>query len=109
MEPFPYSCEIVRRTAGTALDEYGNAISTLGTINASCDLQQVGRTEPGGSGEISITTWSLFLPVDAELDTGDMIRVNGKTYELTGDPWVADTMSDRVNHVEATVVRQGQG
>jgi hypothetical protein len=109
MIEFPYGCQILRRTAGTIDDGYGNLLPTTGTVDTFCDLQQVGRDEPITQGENSITTWSLYMPVDTALDTTDAVVVGGKTYELTGDPWVADTGSNAVNHIEATVVRQGQG
>lgn len=107
MELFPFSCEIIRATAGTAIDEYGDAVSTYGTVQTVCDLQQGGSDEPADAGEASFTTWNLFLPVDAELDTGDAIRVNGNVYQLVGDPWTLDTGSDNVNHVEARVALEG--
>lgn len=109
MKQFPYACSIVRRTAGTILDDYGNAIPTLGTVDTFCDLQQVRRDEPELAGESSITTWNLYMGAGEALDTSDVVSVDGAMYELVGDPWVADTGSQAVNHLEATVVRQGGG
>ncbi len=104
---FPYGCDIITRTAGTIDDGYGNLREVEGTVTTVCDLQQVAREEPGLAGELSKTTWNLFLPVTAGtiLDTADAVVVKGDEYEMVGDPWLADTGSTRVNHVEATVVR----
>lgn len=109
MLEFPYPCQIISRstTGGTIDDGYGNLTPTLGTIDSFCDLQQTSRTEPPLSGETSITTWNIYLPVDTVIDTGDAVVVNNKVYELIGDPWNADSGSNMVNHVEATATLQG--
>lgn len=105
-KPFPYPCEVLTRMAGTIDDGFGNLIPVQGTVDSFCDLQQSRREEPGLGGEASRTTWDLFMPVGMGtiLDTADAVRVNGQVYEMVGDPWMADTGSTRVNHVEATVV-----
>lgn len=108
MRTFPYDCQILTRTGGTIEDDYGNVQSVQGTIDTTCDLQQVRTTEPEQAGETSVSTWDLLLPHGTSLDTSDAVVVNGKTYELVGSPWFADTGSTRVNHVEATVVRAGE-
>lgn len=111
---FKRDCTIIRRTAGTVLDDYGNAVAGTVHVEAKCELQQIRRDEPERAGETSVATWDLFLPmrmtgggppVDIELDTSDVVVIDGDTYELTGAPWFADTGSTAVHHIECTVIR----
>jgi hypothetical protein len=68
-----------------------------------CEIQQTKRDEPGDAGELSVTTWTAFLPHGTEIDTGDTLTVGDVEYEVIGDPWPATTGSPDMWHVEATL------
>jgi hypothetical protein len=104
---FSRDCTIIRRTAGTALDQYGNALAGTVHVQTKCELQQIRRDEPEAQGEFSITTWNLYLPIGGTIDTSDVVVIDGATYELVGDPWYANTGTTQVHHVEATVTKAG--
>lgn len=95
---------ILSRTAGTATDAYGNAVSTVGTVAVDCEIQQKSREEPGEEGEFSVTEWIGFFPSGTSLDTGDQVVVASLgTFEVVGDPWDANSGSSAVHHLEATL------
>lgn len=95
---------ILRRSADGGEDEFGNPTQGVEEVEISCALQAAGRsraTEKDEYGEISDTTWKLFLPIGADIDSGDAVVVKGRKYELVGDPWNAEEGSSRMWHVEA--------
>jgi hypothetical protein len=94
---------ILTRTAGTAVDAYGNAVATEGTTSVMCNIQQVSRSEPGTEGEMSVTEWKGFFPTGTSLDTSDVVVVGDATYEVIGDPWDATMGSAAVHHLECTL------
>lgn len=100
------TCSILRRTAGTTLDTYGEATqgtTTFGTI--ACDVQQVRTSEPGEAGEFSVSEWWGFFPSGTGLDTGDaVVHPTKGTFEVTGEPYDAD-QSQSVGHMQATLKR----
>lgn len=99
-------CTILSRTDGGGQDDYGNETDTTTEVETVCELQQTRRDEPDAQGELSDTTWQLFLPASTEISTGDSVMVDGVVYELVGAPWPARNPRTRtVSHVEATVRR----
>lgn len=95
---------ILSRTAGTAMDVYGNIAQTSGTTAVDCEIQQIRRSEPGEAGEFSVTEWVGFFPTGTALDTGDQVVVASMgTFEVVGDPWDANSGSSAVHHLEATL------
>ena len=98
-------CSLIRRSPSGDLDRFGNPKHTELSVGTVCELQQRQRTEPGDQGELSDTTWTLFLPAGTNVNTGDTIVVD-REYELIGDPWdVWDPGTQAVSHIEATVRR----
>lgn len=97
-------CVLLRREV-TGEDDYGNPEFSDVEVETVCSFQQRRRDEPDGEGETSVTEWNLFLPHGTEINTGDAVRVKGRVYELTGDPWDADEGSRSLWHVAATVKR----
>lgn len=96
---------ILRRSGGTD-DGYGNLVPGEDDVGTVGELQQVRREEAGGAGELSDTEWLLILPPDAEINTGDAISIEGRHYELIGDPWVArNPRTQAISHVECTLRR----
>lgn len=98
---------ITHRLPSTSLDAYGGEIPDEQLIETVGQLQQKARTEPPTEGELSVTDWTLFLPVDTLLRTGDTITMldEGQDYEVIGDPENMRMGSPAVHHVEATVRR----
>lgn len=98
-------CTLLLRQEGGE-DALGNPV--LGEpveVETTCAFQQRDREEPAGEGETSVAEWNLFLPYGTEINTGDAVRVKGRTYELVGDPWEAEEGSRSLWHVAATVKR----
>lgn len=92
---------ILGRSAGSD-DGYGNLVPTITEVETVGELQQVRREE----GEVSDTHWLLILPADSEIDTGDAVSIEGRTYELIGDPWFArNPRTQLLSHVECTLRR----
>lgn len=102
-------CTIVRRSASSATDEYGNEIPDETEISTVCELQQerhLSDAEPANQGELSDTKWLLVLTTGTVIRTGDVVIVNGERYEMFGDPWHArNPRTGAESHVEATVRR----
>jgi hypothetical protein len=98
---------ITRRLSSTTADDYGNEIPDEQFVETLGCLQQKARTEPAAEGELSITDWILFLPVDTVLRTGDLVTMldTETDYEVIGDPENMTMGSPAVHHVEATVRR----
>lgn len=99
-------CTLVHRADSGTQDDYGNETVAESTRSTVCSIQQTRRSEPGDQGEVSDTTWMVFLLPDESLHTGDQVIVSTETYEVTGDPWRAfNPRTGSVSHVEATVRR----
>lgn len=100
------SCTILRRSVSAGRDEYGSEIPSVSEDQTVCELQQEARSEQGDKGELSDTAWVLFLPPGTEVNTGDAVIVEGRTYELIGDPWpVRNPRTREPHHIECTVRR----
>jgi hypothetical protein len=95
------SCQIVRRSPGSS-DRYGNDIPTESLASATCEIQQMDRSEME-EGSVTETLWKVFLPVNTDIQAEDALIVGGVEYEMVGDPWNANSGSSAVHHVEATV------
>ncbi len=96
---------IIRRTATGEKDRHGDDLFETVEVEVRCALQQRRATETEDGGEISDTTWVLFLPIGTLIDTGDAIEVEGRRYEVTGEPWEAREGSRSMWHIEAEVQR----
>jgi hypothetical protein len=96
-------CTILRRSSGGEVDDYGDPVVSETESETVCELQQLSRAEPAAEGELGVSTWVVFFPVNTEVDTSDAVVVEGQgTFELVGDPWNANQGSAAVNHVAAT-------
>lgn len=99
-------CLLVQRSASGDLDRFGNPKRDETTVATVCELQQQRRTEAGDAGELSDTTWALFLPAGTDVTTADTVIVDGQEYELVGEPWDARNPRTQVmSHIEATCRR----
>ncbi|MES2867614.1 MAG: hypothetical protein V4703_12800 [Actinomycetota bacterium] len=99
-------CTLIQRIASGSTDRFGNPLRTDTPITTVCELQQTRRDEPSAAGELSITTWAVFLPAGTDINTGDVLIVEGREYEIVGDPWEArNPRTGLMSHVEATCKR----
>lgn len=99
-------CTIISREAVGDIDDYGNEVPEESSVDTVCELQQIQRDEPAGEGEFSDTRWVAIFPAGTELKTSDAVLIDGKTYELEGDPWaVRNPRLGTESHVEATLCR----
>lgn len=103
------TCTIKRRTAAGTIDAAGDAVVTTVDTSAVCELQQLPRRadgEPVTQAEMSDSQWLLVLPAGTAIDTGDGVVVDGKAYEMFGEPWhVRHPRTGVESHVECTLHR----
>jgi hypothetical protein len=97
-------CTILRREEGEE-EEFGKPAGPPEEVKSRCALQQRRRSEHDEGGELSDTLWDLLLPSGTTIGTGDSVRVEGREYELVGEPWDAQEGSRSLWHVAATVRR----
>lgn len=99
------SCTLLRRSEGDA-DDYGNEVATDTPVSTVCEIQQRQRDEDDQMGELSDTLWTVFFLPTETVDTGDGLVVDGETYEMVGEPWVArNPMTQTNSHIEAVMRR----
>lgn len=99
-------CTILRRTTNAEKTPYGRQRKTDTLTETVCELQQTQSTELADGGEVADTTFLLVLPAATDIRTGDALVVDGHTYELTGEPWVARNPRTQIDsHIQATVRR----
>jgi len=104
-----HPCTIVRRSQAEDADDFsGPTEDDPPTVETVCALQQRARTEPDGQGELSDTDWLLILKADEAIDTTDAVEIDGREFEVVGDPWpVVDHEFDTVSHLEVSLKRTG--
>lgn len=101
-------CTLILRDATGTVDDDGEEVTQVTELETVCELQQRSRTEDDEQGELSDTTWALYLLPDAgrHLDSGDAVVIDSDVYEVVGSPWVArNPLMQADSHVEATVRR----
>lgn len=99
---------LVTRTSDGTEDDYGNDRPGETQTDVVGELQQIRRTEPVEDGELSDTSWMLFLPAGTVINTGDAVICDGQVYEVVGDPWQARNPRTQVeSHIECTLRRTG--
>lgn len=101
-------CTIVTKVPAGKKDEQGDETTKEVEVETKCSLQPAGRAGVGGRSEhveISDTTWALFLPWGAQLEADAEVIVDGRRFEVIGEPWTAEEGSPGLWHVEATVQR----
>lgn len=85
-------------------DRYGNAEadwSAAQRTSVSGWLAPRGADEVGGTRETA--DFMLFLGASADLDSGDRVEIDGRSFEVTGPPtqaWRA-TVPAQLHHLEA--------
>ena len=98
-------CTITQRTESGTTDRRGNAVKDETTVDTVCELQQDDHAEQTAGGIVAPSTWTLILPAGTEIAVDDSVTVDGRIYEVRGEPWQArDPATGAVDHIEATVV-----
>jgi len=101
-------CQIVRREDGTE-DDYGNVIPAETTVQALCAFQKqnaLGDSEDGSRGNLAESGWNVFFPVGTDVEQGDAVIVDGREYEVDGEPYRArNELTGSVSHVECAARR----
>jgi hypothetical protein len=99
-------CDIVRRGPSGTEDDYGNLLPDESISSTVCEFQQDSRREHGDNNDMAESKWRIFLPVGTDITSGDQVIVDGKAYEVDGEPEaVRNPRTRTMSHVEATVVR----
>jgi hypothetical protein len=84
-------------------DKYGNTTYTAVTAGPyKCRLEQTTTTEMTQDRETVITRYRMFMLAGPDLRAADTVQIDGKTYEVDGDPVVRDGMH-AAHHIEATL------
>lgn len=99
-------CTLVYRTEDGTPDAFGNPTIDIVSLQSVCELQQRQRDDRTVAGEVTTTSWAVYLPAATDLDDLAAVIVDGYVYELDGPPWAArNPRTQTVSHVEATAVR----
>lgn len=100
---------IIPRSRADSDDDFSDPSPTEGTeVETRGALQQRSRTEPNGQGELSDTDWLLILLPGVTIDRTDIVRIEGRDYEVIGDAWpVVDHRSGQVHHLEVSLNHTG--
>ena len=103
------SCQIVRRGPSGMEDDYGNEIAGESVVSTVCEFQKqntMGEQESGSRNDLADSSWDVFFPADTDIDSGDALLVDGKEYEVDGEPWtVRNPVTGQLSHVECSVKR----
>jgi hypothetical protein len=103
-------CQIVHRSPSDTEDDYGNVIADHLVSATVCEFQQDARKEHDGTNDLSESKWRIFLPTGTDITSGDQVVVDGKTYEVDGEPEsVRNPRTRTMSHLEVTVVRTAGG
>lgn len=98
------ACTVKVPTAAT--DDYDQTPGAPAITETVCMLEQ-DRSEEGAEGAAEISDWKVYLPAAmAGIDGRATLEIDGREYELAGDPWpVQNPRLRTVSHVEARVRR----
>lgn len=102
-------CTLVLRDGTGTVDDDGEEVIQTTSVETVCELQQRSRSEDDQQGELSDTTWALYLLpgiINDAVDSGDAVVIDGAVYEVVGKPWAArNPLTQATSHIEATVRR----
>lgn len=91
---------IVRR-ASSGRDAYNNPAYTWTDLATHAGrLTQTEATEVAVGEDRVISDWNLYFPDDADIAAHDRVRVDGRTFEVVGEPYRVRSQS-AVHHVKA--------
>ncbi len=96
-------CTLRHRSGGTVNDD-GDRVPSWTTTDTVCEVQQRRRSEDDD--QIDTAVWVAFFLPGEVVGSGDILEVDGVSYELVGDPWHArNPLAQRPSHIEATLQR----
>lgn len=87
---------------GTIVDDWKNA--TVHQING-CDFQKISSAVNFADQSATASVrWQLRLPPNSDIEAGDRVSVDGRTYALNGVPMAWESPTGRVSHIECELV-----
>ena len=97
--------EVLPLATGSATDAEGNVVTADGATRSYLGLLQRTRTTEVADGArvLERTGWTLFLPPAAEVGPHDRVRVDGRVFQVDGEPERVQTPRG-VHHVEVLLV-----
>jgi hypothetical protein len=97
--------QLLRRDQSGPPDEYGNPGWVVVGEPVACELQMQTSFEDHGAA-LQSSTYRLILAPLAGVRGWDALELDGVTYELDGDAWLArNPRTGQLSHVEAIVRR----
>lgn len=94
----------VQRNQANGVDKYGNATHTSSVLGPfACRLEETGSTEKLDDRDAVMTSATLFLMPEADLQADDTVTVDGVIYRVEGDP-VRRSGLRALHHIEARVM-----
>ena len=70
-----------------------------------CNIQPSSTSREFGDRIESVEDrWRLFAPFDADIQAGDRIEHDGRTFEIDGSPMPRKSPTGRISHVECALV-----
>jgi hypothetical protein len=94
----------VHRNQATGVDKYGNATLSATVLGPfACRLEETGSTEKLDNRDAVMTTATLFLMAEADIQADDTVTVDGVTYRVEGDP-VRRSGLNSLHHIEARLM-----
>lgn len=81
-----------------------STVTTADIIGCSMQPAATSLSQDGRVLGIS-DTYTLFAPPDADIEAGDRIQFQGKTYEIDGDVRMQPSATGRLDHLNITLKR----
>ncbi len=91
--------------AGTSTDEYNNQVSDWTSPTETewpARLEQLAGREVTLDQQTEVADWICYLPPEADVQGGDRLQVDGRTFEVVGPPNRATTPR-RASHLEVSL------
>ena len=94
----------VQRNQASGVDKYGNAtLSTTVLGPFACRLEETGSTEKLDNRDAVMTSATLFVMPEADIQADDTVTVDGVTYRVEGDP-IRRSGLNKLHHIEARLM-----
>lgn len=93
---------LVARTVSGA-DENGDPTYSEQHTDTQAVLWQQQSYEQHQGGTVQYATWRAVLAADAVIGSVDAVDIDGRRFEVEGDPFPAASVARGANHVELTL------